>query len=132
MMKKLISQIFKFGIVGGLAFVIDFTVLFVLTEYFHIYYLYSAAISFIVSLIFNYILSIKWVFDVEKKQTVKEAISFVILSTIGLGINQLMMYVSVEILSIYYIEAKIISTTLVMIYNFVTRKLLIEKQHATE
>lgn len=124
---KLFKQLFRFGIVGGLAFLIDSGVLFVLTEYFNVYYLVSSVISFIVSLIFNYILSILWVFDVKQKQTIKEISLFVILSVIGLGINQLVMYVGADILNIYYMICKIISTFIVMVYNFITRKIFIEK-----
>ena len=124
---KLFKQLFRFGIVGGLAFLIDSGVLFVLTEYLNVYYLVSSVISFIVSLIFNYILSILWVFDVKKKQTIKEISLFVILSVIGLGINQLVMYVGADILNIYYMICKIISTFIVMVYNFITRKIFIEK-----
>ena len=125
--KHLIEQIFKFGIVGFLAFLIDYGLLFVLTEYCHIYYLISSVISFIVSLIFNYILSIKWVFDVTKKQTYKEVIIFVILSVIGLGINELIMYLGVDNLNIHYMIVKLAATFIVMIWNFVTRKIFIEK-----
>ena len=124
---KLFKQLFRFGIVGGLAFLIDSGVLFVLTEYLNVYYLVSSVISFIVSLIFNYILSILWVFDVKKKQTIKEISLFVILSVIGLGINQLVMYVGADILHIYYMLCKVISTFIVMVYNFITRKIFIEK-----
>lgn len=125
-MDELFKQIFKFGIVGGLAFLIDTTVLYVLTEYLGVYYFYSAIMSFIVSLIFNYILSIKWVFDVHKKQTAKEITIFVLLSAFGLVINQIVMFVSVEIISIYYLIAKVLSTFIVMVYNFITRKIFIE------
>ena len=79
-MKNLFKQIIKFGIVGGIAFLIDYSLLYILTEFLGIYYLYSSIISFIVSLIFNYIASIKWVFDVSQKQTLKDLI---ILNIIG-------------------------------------------------
>ncbi len=125
--KKLIDQILKFGVVGGLAFLIDYALLYVLTEFVGIHYLISSVISFTVSLIFNYILSIKWVFDVTKKQTAKEIAIFVILSVIGLGINQLVMYVGSDLLHIYYMLTKIIATAIVMVWNFVTRKIFIEK-----
>ena len=59
-MKKLLNQILKFGVVGGLAFIIDYGILIFLTEVFHINYLISTTISFIVSVIFNYIMSIFW------------------------------------------------------------------------
>lgn len=125
--KNLINQILKFGVVGGLAFLIDYSLLYFLTEYCHIYYLISSIISFIVSLIFNYILSIKWVFDVTKKQTYKEVIIFVVLSVIGLVINQIVMYVGSDIIKIHYMITKLVATFIVMVWNFVTRKIFIEK-----
>lgn len=126
-MKKLFNQILKFGVVGVLAFIIDYSLLYILTEFCGIYYLYSSIVSFIISLIFNYIASIKWVFDVNKKQTVKEVIVFAALSVIGLGINQLVMYCMVELLTIYYMFSKIVATAIVMVWNFITRKIFIEK-----
>ena len=125
--QKLINQILKFGVVGVIAFLIDYGLLYILTEYANIYYLISSIISFTVSLIFNYILSIKWVFDVTKKQTYKEVIVFVVLSVIGLGINQLVMYLGSDIMHIYYMLTKLVATAIVMVWNFITRKIFIEK-----
>ena len=126
-MNKLIKQILKFGVVGGIAFVIDYALLYALTEFVGIHYLISSIISFSVSVIFNYILSVKWVFDVKKKQGTKEFIIFIILSVIGLGINSLIMYLMVDTLKIHYMISKLVSTFIVMVYNFITRKIFIEK-----
>lgn len=70
-MKKLINQILKFGVVGGIAFVIDYGILFLLAKVIELNELISAAISFIVSLTFNYFLSTKWVFDAKNKHLKK-------------------------------------------------------------
>lgn len=126
-MKKLFKQMFRFGVVGATAFIIDYVLLYVLTEFCGINYLISSTISFIISLIYNYILSIKWVFDVGHKQTAKDVILFVFLSVIGLGINELIMYLGVEKLDESYLIVKIFATAIVMIFNFVTRKIFIEK-----
>lgn len=123
---KLVKKILRFGVVGGIAFVIDYSLLYILTEYAHFPSLLSAAISFIISLIVNYILSIKWVFDVKKKQNTKEISLFIILSVIGLGINELIIYLGNE-LTIHYMISKIVATIIVMVYNFITRVKLIEK-----
>ncbi len=125
--EKLVRQILKFGVVGGGAFLIDYSVLYLLTEFVGIHYLISSVISFIVSLIFNYILSIYWVFDVTKKQTSREVFVFVILSVIGLLINQVVMYAGSDLLHIYYMLTKLVATFIVMVWNFVTRKIFIEK-----
>lgn len=124
---KIFKQLFRFGIVGFTAFLIDAGLLFILTEFCHIHYLISSIISFVVSLVYNYILSIFWVFDVQKKQTYKEVLLFIILSIIGLGLNQLIMYLGVDLLHIYYMFCKVLATITVMIYNFITRKIFIEK-----
>ena len=54
-MKKLIAQLMKFGVVGVIAFIIDYGLLALLTEVFGVNYLVSATISFTASVIFNYL-----------------------------------------------------------------------------
>ena len=125
-MKKLISQFFEFGVVGVIAFIVDYLSLYMLTEFLNVYYLISSIISFLLSIIVNYILSIKWVFDIKKKQSFKDVIIFTLLSAIGLLINLLVMYLSVEVLKIHYMIGKLIATFIVMIWNFVTRKMFLE------
>ena len=69
--EKLLIQIFKFGIVGGIAFIIDYLSLIICKEVFHLNTLLSAAIAFTISVIYNYIASVKWVFDVNKEKNEK-------------------------------------------------------------
>lgn len=127
--KNLLMQIIKFGFVGGSAFLIDAGLLFVLTDIFSIHYLISGLISFSVSVIYNYILSVVWVFDTDKgKNKSTEFIVFIILSIIGLGLNQILMFVFVDLIHIYYMLSKIVVTFIVMVYNFITRKFFLEKK----
>lgn len=128
-MKKLAAQIAKFGVVGGSAFLIDYGVMIALTELVGIHYLISSGISFAVSVIYNYILSVTWVFEVDKaKDKRKEFMLFTALSIIGLGLNQVLMWGFVDGLHVFYMLAKIVVTAIVMVYNFVTRKLFLEKK----
>lgn len=107
-MKKLISQLVKFGFVGGIAFLIDYGFLYIFTEYFHLYYFVSSILSFSISVIFNYVASVIWVFDVDKeKSKVRNFIIFIFLSVVGLAINQLIMWFGVEVLSYYYMLVKL-------------------------
>lgn len=129
-MKNLFSQLIKFGLVGGIAFLIDYGIMVFLTEVFKIPSLISAAISFTVSVIFNYIASVKWVFDVDKEKNskTKELVVFILLSIVGLGINELIMWIMDKEFGIYYMISKIVATIVVMCYNFITRKLFLEKR----
>ena len=125
--KKLIKQIVRFGIIGGLAFLIDYAVLFICKEWLGIHVLLSAGISFTVSVIFNYIASVKWVFDVDKeKDPKKNFILFIILSIIGLILTEIIMWFGTDILHIHYLIVKIVATAIVMVFNFITRKMFLE------
>lgn len=127
-MKKILSQIIKFGLVGFLCFFIDYGIMVFLTEVAGVHYLFSSGISFTVSVIVNYVLSLTYVFETEKGNKIKEFIIFVVLSVIGLGINQVLMWFCVDILGIFYMISKIGATAVVMVYNFITRKMILEKK----
>ncbi len=127
-MKKLIRQIVRFGGVGVLCFLIDYGILNVLTEYAKVYYLLSATISFSVSVIVNYVLSTLFVFDVDKSHSrVRDLLLFVVFSVIGLGLTAGIMKLGVDWLAFDYRLVKIVATAIVMVYNFVTRKLFLER-----
>ena len=128
-MKKLLEQIAKFGVVGVIAFIIDYVVLLVLTEVVGIHYLVSAAVAFLVSVVFNYILSIAFVFETDKSRSKgMEFALFALMSAGGLGINQLMMWLLSDGLGVPYQFSKLVATGVVMVYNFVTRKLFLERK----
>ncbi len=123
--EKLFIQIFKFVIVGGIATAIDFLLLFVFKDVFHIQVIISNTLSFCISLVYNYIASVSWVFDVNRKKDPKRNfIIFLIFSIIGLSINDLIMYLLINTLNTFI--SKIIATAIVMIFNFVTRKKFLE------
>ena len=63
LMKPLMDQILRFGVVGALAFVIDYGLLAFCAEVLGINYLISSAIAFSIAVVFNYIMSTLWVFD---------------------------------------------------------------------
>lgn len=126
---NLLKQIIRFFFVGGSAFVLDFALLWVFTDLMGINYLISNCLSFSISVIYNYILSIFWVFDVKKDRNKStEFVVFIILSVIGLGINQLIYWVCVQFMGIHYLISKIGATAVVMVYNFITRKIFLEKR----
>lgn len=124
---KLFMQIMKFGVVGGLAFVIDYVTLIICKEVFGLNVLVSAAIAFTVSVVANYILSVKWVFDVDQsKSKQKNFILFIVFSVIGLILTEIIMWFGTDIVKISYLIVKIVATAIVMVFNFITRKLFLE------
>ena len=126
-MEQLLKQIAKFGVVGFIAFFIDYGTMLFLTEVFGVPYLISTTIGFIVSVIFNYLASMRYVFThKEEMSRRREFIIFVLLSVVGLGLNDLLMFVGVDLIGIDYRITKIVVTAVVMVYNFVTRKIFLD------
>ena len=101
--KDLIIQFCKFGAVGGLCFGIDYGLMIFLTETHIMHYFASSAVSFTVSVIVNYILSMRFVFTGKEDMTkAQEMVIFVALSMIGLVMNQMIMWFAVEHLGMFY------------------------------
>jgi putative flippase GtrA len=80
-MRSFIRQFFRHSLVGGTAFAIDYGLLIALTEIAGLYYLWSAILSFVVSVVFNYRFSMRFVFQRRTDiSTQAEFIIFVMLS----------------------------------------------------
>ena len=125
-MQKLIQQILKFGVVGVLAYLIDYGLLMLLSQAFGVDPVIAAGISFCVSVVFNYLASMKYVFthreDMSKR---REFVIFIVLSVIGLGINELCMLAGVIALgdsALAVTGTKLFATAVVMVWNFLSRK----------
>lgn len=125
--EKLLIQIFRFGIVGVVATVIDFIFLYIFKEVCNLNVVVANTLSFVISVMYNYWASLTFVFDVdESKSKSRNFIIFIICSVIGLGINDLIVWVVTEMLNIHYMISKLVATVVVMVFNFVTRKKFLE------
>lgn len=126
-MNKLFKQIVKFGIVGVICFGIDYGLMILLTEVGGLDYLLSCGASFSISVVVNYLLSMRFVFaSREENSKAKEFALFVILSIVGLLLTEMLMWLSVERLGFHYMLSKVAVTGIVMVFNFVTRKMVLE------
>ena len=141
---SLFQQVLRFGIVGGLSFIIDFIVYSVILLIFgkaRVTVMIAAFLGFTISLIFNYLSSMRFVFvHDENMDRRKEFTVFALLSLIGLLLNEvLIMGVLFVFDHVKFLQSgilwdfkewigKIFATGVVMVYNFVTRKIFIEKK----
>lgn len=122
----LLLQFIKYLFVGGAAFVFDFGTLYILTEYAGIHYLVSAVVAFIIGLNVNYFLAKFLVFkDSKIKDIKKEYFFIVIISLSALFLNQLFLFILTEKIGLYYLYSKIITTAILLVYNFIIRKVYI-------
>lgn len=117
------KQFGKFAIVGLTSLAVDYALLMFLVEACKADLFFSTTVSFIASVIVNYVLSMKYVFDHREGMSRKREFTiFAILSAVGLGLNDLYMFVGVTMLNVGYQAMKLISTFLVTWYNFFSRR----------
>ena len=103
------AEFFRFCIVGGLTFLVDYGLLFLLTSVLDVHYLWSSAWAFIVAVIVNYYLCVFFVFHQAARSFARQVV-FVGSSLAGLGINQICMWLLVDKLALHYMLAKVVAT----------------------
>ena len=126
-MKKLLIQFIKFAGVGVIATLVDMAGLFILKEIANVALMLSSALSFSFSVVVNYLLSMRFVFESKGKNKGREFFVFIMLSVIGLCLNQIIMWAGSSFTPLYYMWVKVIATMVVLLYNFISRKIFIEK-----
>lgn len=120
----------RFAAVGLSAFAIDY-VLFLLLHLLGVPYLIANIASYTISTIYNFVLSMRFVFSGKASQTRGQQLGiFLALSVVGLVLNELYLYLLVSYLNIAPALSKVVATFLVTIFNFVTRKFFLEDHGA--
>ncbi|WP_160149003.1 GtrA family protein [Arcanobacterium ihumii] len=125
--RHIIRQILRFGIVGVISTLVDYGGFLALTYVFDLNYLLASTLSYSAGIVVNYWLGMKYVFvSDENRSKFSEFSLYIILTLIGMGLNQLFLFIFVDWLSIAPAVGKLLATVLVMVYNFVSRKIFIE------
>jgi putative flippase GtrA len=125
----------RFCIVGGSAFLVDFGVLVllnnILPELNGLRLYVATASGFIAGLTFNYILSVRFVFISARNSRVgrsfRDFIIFTLVSAVGFGLTELGMYIGTELIHMHYALVKIVVTGIVLMWNYIGRKIFIFK-----
>lgn len=118
-------QMFRYIFVGGTAFVVDFFFLYFFSDICGIYYLISGVLSFVISVLVNYIMSTKWVFNQDNiDNRVLEFNLFLLISTIGLVFTEILLWLFTDVFGMYYLISKVIAAIIVMFWNFIARRVM--------
>jgi putative flippase GtrA len=119
-------QFFRYAFVAVAAFIVDFGCLAILASGYHVNYLLAAAFAFMLGLITNYVLSVKWVFSAyNASNRTREFIIFALVGLVGLGLTEILLWFFTESFNIHYLASKLLTAFIVVIWNFTARKLLL-------
>lgn len=134
-MKNRLKEIIRFILTGGVCTLIEYAALYVLKEWLHWGAVVATPIPFLVSVVFNYLLCVKWVFPAAKEGSRRAQLGFLITSGIGFFLNWFIMWALTALfgedavlmavlgfeVKVYWVN-KIIATALVMVWNYVTKR----------
>ncbi|HYH03641.1 MAG TPA: GtrA family protein [Bacillota bacterium] len=122
-------QLFRSLLVSFIAFAVDFSVLFGLTDIMHMHYLISASVAFLLGLGVNYFFSVKWVFNTQGNKKRFQFLIFSLIGIVGLGSNEVFIWIFTEKLHLHYLMSKVVSTAVVYFWNFFARKIILFKEN---
>lgn len=121
-------QIIKFSLIGGLNFLVDFTIYLFLTRIVLFYFLLANLISFLIANSISFLLNKNFAFqDKNKNNLFTKYLKFLSLTIASVIISSCVLFICVNYLEISDIYGKIIGTILGAIWNFTTYKLLVFK-----
>ena len=127
--KELILQVIKFGIIGVISSVLDWCILALFVRIFHIDSMVGNIFSFCLSTIFSFWANSKFVFEFDNSKGRKRVfIIFFLLAIGGLIINEITMLIGDKLLQFDPLLVKIVGILLAAVFNFISRKLILEKK----
>lgn len=122
-----LAELFRFAFTGGVCFLVEFLCLTLLVELVHLPVLIATAIAFLISVAVNYVLCVKWVFTGAKDGGAGVKATFLLTSGMGFVLNEVLMWLLNIVLGVHYMIAKVISTLLVMIWNYFTKRMVLKR-----
>ena len=139
--KSRTAEIIRFALTGGICFLVELGVLILLKGRFEIDTLIATPIAFLISVILNYLLCVAWVFRGAKNRGTGAKAGFLITSLIGLGLNELLMFLfrlilgeDAVILTLgsrtinMYVLNKCLATLIVMIWNYFSKRAVLYRK----
>ncbi|MEY3243498.1 MAG: hypothetical protein RIR11_4937 [Bacteroidota bacterium] len=118
MSNELIWKFLKFGVVGFSGVFVDFGITWLLKEKLRINPYAANSTGFIAAVFSNFILNRIWTFQNHDPHVALQFGKFAVIATVGLAMNNGIIYLLTERFKTNFYVAKLIATGVVMIWNF--------------
>jgi putative flippase GtrA len=125
-LRTLIGEFLRYFVGGLVALAVDFSLYVLLTEYAGWHYLASAAFAFCAGLSTIYVFSVRWVFKARRLESgAREFAAFAAIGAVGLALTVVIVYILTDLAGLDYRLSKVVSTAMVFLFNFGSRKFLL-------
>lgn len=121
-MRHHLSNLAKYICVGGTAAVADLGIFYLFAVVLEFNYLVVAAAGFLLAAGINYLLCVRFIYSSGARFSVQgEVAAIYLISAMGLGVHQLVLFAAYESLALPLMVSKILATGLVFFWNFSLR-----------
>ena len=114
----LIYQLLRFCLVGASGMIVDFGVTWLCKEKLKWNKYLSNSLGFVLAATNNYLWNRLWTFQSQSGEIVREYSTFVLIALIGLGLNNLIIYLLHDKLHLHFYLSKLIAIGCVTLWNF--------------
>ena len=134
-----LGEMVRFALTGGVCFLVEFAALVLLKEGLRLDTLIATPIAFALSVVVNYALCMRWVFRGARDGGAAAKAGFAVTSVMGLVLNEGLMLLFRVMLGedtvlltflgcpvTMYMLNKVLSTLLVMVWNYFTKKAVLQ------
>jgi putative flippase GtrA len=108
----------RYVLVGFVGVAVDFSITYLFKEYVKVSKYIANSLGFCTAVVTNYFLNRYWTFGIRGEDVFIQFGTFVVVSLIGLSINNLIIYLLNEKLKINFYVSKIIAISVVVFWNF--------------
>ena len=123
-------KVIRFIIAGGSAFSVNIFFLYIFTEFFGLWYIFSATLAFMLSFLVGFSLNKFWTFADSSANFIHSQIFIYLgVNLVNLAINNALLYFMVESLAIWYILAQALASILIAFESFFVYKWLFMNTH---
>lgn len=127
-MNTSVQQIIRFLIAGVCVAFFNLSLLYLFTEYFHIWYLVGSVMAYICAVLLNFVLQKFWVFKTPSYQGVRRQFTLYIFVSLGyLALNTVSMYVLVDYLGVQYLISQACITLVLSVINYIINNAFVFK-----
>ncbi|MBQ6383188.1 MAG: GtrA family protein [Clostridia bacterium] len=136
-----LGEAVRFAVSGGVCFLIEFAALVLLRDRTGLDTLIAVPAAFLISVIVNYLMCVRWVFPAAGEQRNAARLGFLVTSVMGLLLNEGLMLLFRKIfgedgilltvggLSLaQYMVNKVLATLIVMVWNYFTKRWILYKK----
>ena len=114
----LINVLLKFSLIGIIGVVINFLITFLLKEYLKVNKYVSNSFGYLIAISFNFLANKFFTFKSNNSEIYNEVIKFIIVTSIGILINHIVVYLLTEKKNMNFYFSKIAAVIVVFIWNF--------------